>query len=289
MKAPPFHYVRAQSRTHALELLAQHQGDARVLAGGQSLMPVLNMRLAAPALLLDINGVAELAGITVQGSTVRIGAMTRHCDVAASPIVRQHLPLIAEAMQHVAHPAIRNRGTFGGSIAAADPSAEMPACCVALQAHMLVESTRGTRTIEASEFFRGIFETALAPDELLVAIEILIPDASWAYCFSEFARRHGDYAIVGLAAMAQLSVPHFADIRLVLFGVADRAVRAKAAERALVDSPSPAEAIAHAQAAIDGRLSSMSDSHASAEMRLHLARVLVGRTIHRLQHRSLNT
>jgi aerobic carbon-monoxide dehydrogenase medium subunit len=282
MKAPRFQYIRAQSRADALDLLAQHKGEARILAGGQSLMPMLNMRLASPSILVDINALTELAGITLLGGMVRIGAMTRHREVAESTLVREHLPLITDAMRHVAHPAIRNRGTFGGSLATADPCAEMPACCLVLGARMVAESVRGQRTIGANDFFRGIFETALEPDELLVAVEVPIPDSSWRPSFMEFARRHGDYAIVGAAAQAQLDGARLSDIRLVLFGVDDRAIRVRSAEQALLGSASGAQAIAAAQSALSDELSPSSDNHASAQMRLHYARVLIERTVRRL-------
>ena len=173
MKAPKFSYVRAESVAHAMDLLAEHGEEARILAGGQSLMPTLNMRLSQPRLLIDINRLAALRGISLEGDRVRIGALTRHVEVANSPIVARHLPLIAEAMPHVAHVAVRNRGTFGGSIALADPAAEMPACALALGATFVVESARGRREIAAKDYFKGLYETARQPDELL--IEALIP------------------------------------------------------------------------------------------------------------------
>jgi carbon-monoxide dehydrogenase medium subunit len=166
MKAPPFQYARAESTAETLALLAQYKDEALVLAGGQSLMPMLNMCLASPFVLIDIHPLDELAGIRLGGGILYISAMTRHREVAESPLVREHLPLIAQAMRHVAHPAIRNRGAFGGSFATADPSAEMPACCVALGARILLESTRGRRSVAAGDFFRGIHETAREADEL---------------------------------------------------------------------------------------------------------------------------
>ncbi len=170
MKAPRFSYVRAESLEQVLRLLAEHGDDARILAGGQSLVPVLNMRLSQPKLVIDINRLDALRGISLQGGLVRIGALARHAEVMSSDIVARHLPLIAEAMPHVAHVAVRNRGTFGGSIALADPAAEMPACILALGATLVVESTRGRRTIAADDFFQGLYETAREPDELLVEV-----------------------------------------------------------------------------------------------------------------------
>ena len=204
MKAPRFSYARPQNLDEALGLLAQHGDDARVLAGGQSLMPTLNMRLSQPKLLIDINRIAELKGISSTNGTVRVGALTRHVEVMNSPLIARHLPLIAEAMPHIAHVAVRNRGTFGGSIALADPSAELPACILALEASLVVESTRGRRTIAADDFFHGLYETARAPDELLV--EVLIPEQRRDHVsvFMELSRRHGDFAIAGLACYARI-------------------------------------------------------------------------------------
>lgn len=277
MKPQRFSYRRARSREEALDLLAHHAGEARVLAGGQSLMPMLNMRLAAPALLVDINPLSDLAGISVADGRLRIGALTRHREVAESSLVRAHAPLLSLAMAHVGHPAIRNRGTIGGSLANADPAAEMPACCLALDARMIVESSRGTRTIGADDFLRGIFDTAIEPDELLAAIEIPVPVQPWRPGFKEFARRHGDFALVGAAAVVQEDKGRASDMRLVLFGAGERALRARGAETALMAEGDPAAKIAQACEALADDIAPMSDIHASAEMRMHLARVLVRR------------
>ena len=263
-------------------MLAEHGADARILAGGQSLMPVLNLRLANPAVLVDINPVAEMAGISVDQSTVRIGALTRYRDIQDSPIIRQHLGLIADALPFVAHAAIRNRGTIGGSLATADPAAEMPACCLALDARMILESTRGPRTVPADEFFRSTFETALEPDELLTKIEFPIEGPDWRHAFAEFSRRHGDFAIVGAAARARLNTRRFADIRVVMFGIADRPMRIYAAEKALLSAANLKEGIAAAQATLAKALEPPSDNQTSSETRLHLARVLLGRALAQL-------
>jgi carbon-monoxide dehydrogenase medium subunit len=283
MKAPPFRYVRARSCAHACDLLAQHSGEARLIAGGQSLMPVLNMRLANPAILVDINSVGELAGISVADGMLRIGALTRHREVAESALVRQHLALITDAMQHVAHAAIRNRGTFGGSLATADPAAEMPACCLALDAGMVIESIRGRRTVHVDDFFRGTFETAIEPDEILVAVEFPIPGPLWRHAFVEFARRRGDFAIVGGAVQARVETRRMVEVRLVLFGVGDRPVRMRRAEQALVASARLDEGIAAAQATLEKDISPLSDNQASADTRLHLARALLRRALLQFQ------
>jgi carbon-monoxide dehydrogenase medium subunit len=283
MKAPAFQYLRARSTAEACAMLAEFGDDARIIAGGQSLMPILNMRLANPATLIDINPIVELAGIAADKSTVRIGALTRYRDIEESPVVRQHLSLIAQAMPYVAHAAIRNRGTLGGSLAMADPAAEMPACCLALDASMIIESARGARTVKADAFFRGTFETALAPDELLIAVEFPILGAGWRHGFAEFSRRRGDFAIVGTAVHARIEARRVAEARIVLFGVGDRPIRMTRAERALVDGLDYKTGITAAQATLDADLAPSSDNQASAETRLHLARVLLGRALTQFQ------
>lgn len=279
MKTPAFRYVRPLSLSEAFEILATRGDEARVLAGGQSLMPMLNMRLASPAVLVDINAIGSLAGISVDGSVLSIGAMTRHYQVAESLQIARHLPLIAEAMQHVAHAAVRNRGTFGGSLALADPAAEMPACCQALDAVMVIEGARGRRKMPAAAFFKGMFATALEPDELLLAVEFSIAATEWRCGFMEFSRRQGDYAIVGGAARLRLTERRIEDVRLVLFGVGEQPYRATAAEMALRSQRPFAEMLAAAKQAIETELPEFADMQATAQMRRHLAGVLIGRLL----------
>src|SRR5215469_10853796 len=174
MKAAAFSYARAESVDDALRLLAAHGDNAKVLSGGQSLMPAMNLRLISPELVIDIGGITELRRIALEGNVLRIGALTRHVDLQRSPEIAAHAPLLAEAVGHVAHPAIRNRGTIGGSLAHADPAAELPACMLALDADLIVRSKRGERRIAAVDFFLGIFQTALSADEVLLAIELPI-------------------------------------------------------------------------------------------------------------------
>src|SRR3954471_15312735 len=202
MKASAFAYARATSVGNALDLLHEHGDRAKVLSGGQSLMPAMNLRLISPELIVDIGEIAELRGIAVKDDVIRIGALTRHVDLARSGEIAAHAPLLGQAMAHVAHPAIRNRGTLGGSLAHADPASELPACMLALNATIIVRGQSGERKIAAQDFFTGIFETALSPEELLVAVELPANPKDSTYFFHEFARRHGDYAIVGLAAQA---------------------------------------------------------------------------------------
>lgn len=278
MKAPDFSYLRAESLDQALDLLAQHGDEARLLAGGQSLMATLNLRLSAPTVLIDLNHVPGLAGITETETAVRIGAMTRHVAVERSPIVARHLPLIAAAMPHVAHAAIRNRGTLGGSLALADPAAEMPACALALQAVLEIAGPSGRRRVAATDFFRGLFETAIGPDEVLVAVEYpkAPPGARWG--FRELARRHGDYAMVGLAAMVE-GDPICDAARLAYFAVEDRPVLAHSATSKLVGRTVDDAAIATAEDALDDDLDPHGDLHADAATKRHLARVLTRRVL----------
>jgi len=269
LKAPSFAYARPRALAEALELLARHGEAARVLAGGQSLIPSLNMRLSAPALLVDINGLAELKGIKAGKDTIRIGALTTHTEIERSEAVRQHLPLLAEAVRHVAHPAIRNRGTIGGSLALADPAAEYPACVLALDATLVVRGGKGDRRVKAADFFKGLFETALEPGELLAAVEFRMPGKDERSAFFELARRHGDYAIVGLAAFAGNGTKRFA-----YFGAADRAV--------LAHNAAKAKDLESAKAALARDLRPPADLYHSSETKLHLARVLLERAWTRL-------
>ena len=284
MKAPRFAYARPASVAEALALLEKHKDDARVLAGGQSLVPMLNFRVAAPKVLVDINRIAGLAGIKVTKSHVRIGALTRHVELERSPEIAKHLPLVAAAMPHVAHPAIRNRGTIGGSLAQADPASELPACMLALDATIVVRGPGGERRIVAEQFFTGIYETRLAPQDLLVAIEVPVARKSAAHFFQEFARRHGDYAIVGLAAQAALQGDRFADLRLGYFAVGDKPVLARAAGKLTGVTITPA-LLAEASAALSDELDPHEDQQATAAMRRHLARVLLTRCVASLLNR----
>src|ERR1044072_8262653 len=202
MKASAFAYARATSVANALELLTAHGEGAKVLSGGQSLLPAMNLRLLSPELIIDIGELDELRGIEVKEGVVPIGALTRHADLLKSPEIAAHAPLLTDAIAHVAHPAIRNRGTIGGSLAHADPASELPACMLTLGAIMIARGPNGERRIAADEFFTGIYETALGPQELLVAVEFPVVPKSSTHFFHEFARRHGDYPIVGLAAPA---------------------------------------------------------------------------------------
>lgn len=278
MKASAFSYARATSVANALELLGAHGDRAKVLSGGQSLMPAMNLRLISPELIVDIGELAELRGIAVSGDILRIGALTRHVDLQRSPDIAAHAPLLAEAIAHVAHPAIRNRGTLGGSLAHADPASELPACMVALNATIVVRGSKGERRIAAGDFFKGIYETALSAQELLVAVELPVARRNSVHFFHEFARRHGDYAIAGLAAQAMVDGDVFTDLRMAFFAVGDRPVSAKAANR-LINLPITPAVLSEASMALAEELDPQEDQQASASMRRHLAKVLMARCV----------
>jgi carbon-monoxide dehydrogenase medium subunit len=278
MKASAFSYARATSVVNALELLAAHGDDAKVLSGGQSLMPAMNLRLISPQLIVDIGGITELKGIALEGEVLTIGALTRHVDLQRSPDIARHAPLLAEAIAHVAHPAIRNKGTIGGSLAHADPASELPACMVALDATIAIRGPAGERRVAARDFFTGIYETALSADELLTAVELPVARENSAHFFCEFARRHGDYAIVGAAAQAIVEGGLLADLRLVFFAVGDRPHLARAASKLINVTITP-EIVADASTALADELDPPEDQQATSSMRRHLAKVLLARCV----------
>ena len=278
MKASAFSYARAASVGNAIELLVAHGERAKVLSGDQSLMPAMNLRLVAPELIVDIGDLTELRGIAVSGGIVTIGALTRHADLLKSSEIAAHTPLLTDAVAHVAHPAIRNRGTIGGSLAHADPASELPACMVALNATIIINGSAGERRVPAGDFFTGIYETVLSAQELLVAVEIPIGPKNSAHFFCEFARRHGDYAIVGLAAQAVVENDMLTDLRPVFFAVGDRPVLAKAAAKLVKASITPA-LLSEASENLSEELDPPEDQQASSSMRRHLAKVLLARCV----------
>jgi aerobic carbon-monoxide dehydrogenase medium subunit len=277
LKPAPFAYAKAKSLKQAIELLGRSKGEARLLAGGQSLIATLNMRLSSPSLLIDLNGLAELSGIAVKRGTVQIGALTRHSEIERSADIAQHAPLLALAVPQIGHAAIRNRGTIGGSIAFADPAAELPACLLALGGEVDISGPEGKRTVKAGDFFKGLFETALGPRDVLTAIRVPAATKESRVGFAEFARRHGDYALVGLAASAKANGASLADVRLAYFGVGDGPVRAKAAETALA-----AGNVDDAVKALASDLDPNDDVQTNRATRLHLAGVLLRRVAEQL-------
>ncbi len=276
MKAAAFDYVRPASVAEALELLRRHGDAAKLISGGQSLVPALNLRLLAPEILIDLGGL-DLRSIAMDGGVLRIGALARHVDLLNSALVAEHAPLLALAMPHIAHPAIRNRGTIGGNLAHADPASELPAVMQALDAAIVVEGADGTRRVDARDFFTGIYETVLAADEMIVGVEIPVAEAGRRFFFHEFSRRSGDYAIVGLAAAATVAGGTASDVRLCYFAVGDKATLAEGAGAALSAGPMSVERVAAAQAALAEDLSPQDDQQGSAATRMHLARVVLAR------------
>ena len=288
MKPAPFDYFTPATVDEALALLAEHGGDAKPLAGGQSLIPAMNFRLARPAVLVDLNRLSELAYVRVESGGLAVGAMTRQRAVERSDVVARAAPLLAEAMPSIAHPQIRNRGTMGGSIAHADPSAELPAVMLALEARFRAQSSTGERSIPAGEFFKGMLETALAPGELLVEIAVPHLAARSGTAFLEMARRHGDYALVGVAATVTLDPRgRCKTARLGLLSVGDGPVLATEAAKVLAgQTPSEELLRAAGDAAATRDVDPPSDIHASAGYRRQLVAVLTRRALGRAFERA---
>ena len=282
MKPAPFEYVLPDSLESALAIMAQHGADAKPLAGGQSLMPAMNFRVAQSSLLVDLNGLTDLDYVRQSDKgELRIGAMTRQRRLERDPLVANWSPLLSEAMPHVAHPQIRNRGTLGGSLAHADPAAELPVVAIALGARLRAKSATGQRWIPAEEFFKGLFTTALTPEELLVevALPALPPRTGWS--FMEFARRHGDYALMGVAAWVSLDENGVCwQARLVYLNAGDGPVDARQAAQLLQGHMPSAEPVeAAADMASENEIVPTGNVHASAAYQRHLARVLTRRAL----------
>jgi carbon-monoxide dehydrogenase medium subunit len=281
VKPPKFDYHAPASIDEAVALLGRYGGDAKVLAGGQSLMPMLNFRLARPAALVDVNRIAALAYIREDNGTVAFGAMTRQRTIEFSPVVAARLPLLREATRWVGHLPIRSRGTIGGSIAHADPSAEYPAVLTALGGEVVVQGPRGRRTVKAADLFETYLTTTLDAEELVVEVRLPAMPAVAGYAFEEFARRHGDFAIVGIAAMVVRAGDRCTAARLASAGAGPVPVRLRAAEEILERDGLGAAAIEAAAARAAELVQPDSDVHASADYRRHLTRVLTGRALRR--------
>ena len=268
MKAPDFDYLRPASLAAAVAMLAEHDGEAMPLAGGQSLLPMMNFRVATPEALIDLADLSELRGIWAESDTIRIGAMTRYAELKANSAVQKHIPLFNLALPHIAHDAIRNRGTIGGSLALADPAAEMPALMLALNASIEVEGPDGTRMLSADDFFLGMFETAL-DGELIKAIHIPVATSEQRFGFHELTQRHGDYALAGVA-IAQTSNTY----RAAFFGVADRAMRVPELEVALEKKDDFSSVLVHLD-----RIDFTDDLKANYKTRQRLAGVALNRAL----------
>ena len=282
MKAPPFAYIKAQTLAEVFELLDTHGDDARLLAGGQSLLATLNLRLSSPRILIDITGIPGLSGITVKNGLVTIGALTSHAEVERSTPIADHLPLLAAAAPHIAHVAIRNVGTFGGSIALADPAAEWPACCLALDAIFVITGKTGSRKVSAREFFQALYTTAIGPAEVLTAIEIPLPAAGTRSAFVELTRRRGDYAIAGVAAVANSAEGVLSDVQLAFLGLHQTPVLAKCAMAEIEGRRLTQATIKSAVQALANDLDPSGDTYSTPATKLHLARVITGRALNAL-------
>jgi aerobic carbon-monoxide dehydrogenase medium subunit len=277
MKLPSFDYKAPKTVSEAVELLGEHLDEASVLAGGQSLIPLLALRLAHPALLIDINGVDGLSGVSATDGWVAVGAMTREYVAEESGTVADAVPLLAAALPLIGHEAIRSRGTIGGSLAHADPAAELPAVARALDAEFVVRSQSGERVIPAADWFEGYLTTSRRPDELLVEVRFPAAGRGTGTSFQEVARRHGDFAIVGLAAALTLSDGVITDARLAFSGVSDVPVRAAGAEELLVGERPSAELFDEAARRAAEDIDPPADLHGSSDYRRKVAAVLVRR------------
>jgi len=281
MKPPLFEYHAPESLSEAFELLDRFSADAKVLAGGQSLMPLMNLRLARPAHLIDINGLAgELGALQTWDGGLSIGALVRQRTAERSQLVRERCPLLAEALPFIGHLQIRNRGTIGGSLAEADPASELPAVVTALDADLVVRGSRGERVLKPEEFFVSYLTTALEPDEILCEVRLPAWPSGAGWSFLEVSRRLGDFAMVGLACLVQLGTDGtIADARLAYTGAADRPIRAHEAEHHLVGQKPASDLFAAAAEQAVAALDPQSDVHASAAYRRHVANVLTTRAL----------
>jgi carbon-monoxide dehydrogenase medium subunit len=279
VKAPSFAYAKPERLAQVFDLLERHPDSAKILAGGQSLLASLNLRLSSPQILIDITGIPELTGIHIAGDLVRIGALTTHSEIEHSAEIARAIPLLSQAVRNVAHVAIRNAGTFGGSIAFADPAAEYPACCVALDATFVIASRSGERRVPARKFFKGLYETELGASEVLVAGEFPSIARGYRSAFLELARRHGDYAIIGVAAHGKFDGGRFSDVRLAYLGAGTEPRLAPAAMRAVEGKPFVPQTVVDAQKALANDLDPPADLYTSSQAKLHLARVLTGRAL----------
>jgi aerobic carbon-monoxide dehydrogenase medium subunit len=288
MKAAAFSYARPKRLAEVLQLLVEHGDEARLLAGGQTLLATLNMRLSEPALLIDLQSVAELKGLSLQGNYLRIGALVTHTQIEDSALVAQHAPLLSAAAPHIAHRAIRNLGTFGGSIAYGDPAAEWPACLLALAGVVVVRNLTAERRIAADDFFTGLYTTELAADEIIVACEIPVAHEAQKFSFTELARRHGDYAVVGLAAAGVMQSGTIKQLRLAWLGVGSTPVRSAQAELILQDQLLTQASIDQAVNALRKELDPIADLTHSEASKRQLACVLLKRALQSWQQTQAN-
>lgn len=288
MKPAPFKYVAASSLDHALSLKSEHGDEARFLAGGQSLIPTMNFRLARPSVLIDINGLRDLAGVDrSDGADIRVGALTRYRDLERNGDFLKSCPLFADALPHIAHPQIRNRGTIGGNLSHADPASELPALAVAMQARMRIKSSAGEREVPASEFFMGLLTADIGPDEMLVEIAYPARKPCTGTCFQEVARRRGDFALAGVAAMVTLDQERrCTDVRLALCGVGETPVDASEAVAGLIGTDCSDEAIDAVVTEVQAIIEPSGNVHATPDYQRHITGVLTRRTLTRALRRA---
>ena len=289
MKPARFDYVRAESIAHAMEALAGAGGDGKVLAGGQSLMPMMNFRLVKPSVLVDINRIPGLDRITHEAGVLRLGALVRHRVTAEDALVARHIPVLHAAMKHVAHLTVRNRGTFCGSVCHADPAAEMPMMTLLLDGTVHIASPRGDRTMAARDFLVGSLSTALEPDEMAVAVDLAIPADGTGWAFEEFSRRHGDYALAAIAVLMARADGRMRNVRIAMMGIADTAVRFADVETALEGREGTPAAFDEAAALLQAAIQPNSDLNASADYRRHLAGALARRALAEAWQRASET
>jgi len=282
MKAAAFDYIKPKALSDALSLLEQGGDDAQLIAGGQTLLATLNMRLSEPGILIDITDIEELKGISVVGEKLRIGALVTHTEIEDSDLVAKHAPLLKAAAPHIAHRAIRNLGTWGGSLAYGDPAAEWPACSLTLQATMVIHGPKGERKIAAQEFFIDLYTTSLEPDEILVATEIPLASSDQVFYFHELARRHGDYAVAGLAAVAQKKGNVLSNCIFTFFSVSSTPVMAAATQGIVNGKDLNEQLIAQAVSTVREEIDAIADITNSAEAKTHLIGVLLERGLKHL-------
>jgi carbon-monoxide dehydrogenase medium subunit len=275
-------YVGAASLADTFRLWRESGPNARLLAGGQTLLATLAFRLWEPSTLIDISRVAELRGIVAAGAAIRVGALTTHAELGSSELVRRHVPLLCEAVPLIAHAAIRNRGTIGGSLAHADPAAELPACAIALEAVIITRSASRERRIAAAQFFTGLYTTALGERELIAAVEFPMAKADECSTILELTRRAGDYAMAGIVARARISAGVLRAPCLVFFALGDGPVAAHRAAAAISDQPVTPATIIAARAALEDDLDPTTDQHGGPELKRQLARVLLSRALERI-------
>ena len=279
MKSAALSYARPTHLREALQLLAQHGDEARLLAGGQTLLATLNMRLSEPALLIDLQAINELKGLRLEGASLRIGALATHTEIAESALVAEHAPLLVAAAPHIAHRAIRNQGTFGGSIAYGDPAAEWPACLLALDGIVIARSLQGERRIAARDFFTGLYTTELAANEIVVACEVPVAHGAQQVVFDELARRHGDYAVVGVAVAVQYQSGVFDKVRIAWLGVTNMPWRSTQTEQVLQGQRFSEALLAKATQVLRDELQPEADLTHSVAAKRHLACVMLQRAL----------